>query len=107
MADDSRHQRTHRKDASDATAALKGCRRIYFSMSLSPYYTDALALMTWLALEPLSRGERVRSAERAQGAPWSRAFRRGRAVPDSGHPAEPHQPGAAVVFIRFTHYRVM
>ncbi|GGO00966.1 NAD(P)H-binding protein [Nocardia rhizosphaerihabitans] len=29
----------------DVTAALKGCRRIYFSMSLSPYYTDAVALM--------------------------------------------------------------
>lgn len=27
------------------TAALKGCRRIYFSMSLSPYYTDAVSLM--------------------------------------------------------------
>ncbi|MEX5637842.1 NAD(P)H-binding protein [Parafrankia sp. FMc2] len=29
----------------DVTAALKGCRRIYFSMSLSPYYTDAVTLM--------------------------------------------------------------
>ncbi|MGP3919858.1 NmrA family NAD(P)-binding protein [Nonomuraea sp. 10N515B] len=29
----------------DVTAALKGCRRIYFSMSLSPYYTDAVSLM--------------------------------------------------------------
>jgi uncharacterized protein YbjT (DUF2867 family) len=29
----------------DVTAALKGCRRIYFSMSLSPYYTDAATLM--------------------------------------------------------------
>ncbi|WP_329406960.1 NAD(P)H-binding protein [Nocardia vinacea] len=29
----------------DVTGALKGCRRIYFSMSLSPYYTDAVALM--------------------------------------------------------------
>jgi NAD(P)H dehydrogenase (quinone) len=29
----------------DVTAALKGCRRVYFSMSLSPYYTDAVALM--------------------------------------------------------------
>jgi uncharacterized protein YbjT (DUF2867 family) len=29
----------------DVTAALKGCRRIYFSMSLSPYYTDAVGLM--------------------------------------------------------------
>ncbi|OXY89446.1 hydroxylase [Streptomyces diastatochromogenes] len=27
------------------TAALKGCRRVYFSMSLSPYYTDAVTLM--------------------------------------------------------------
>jgi NAD(P)H-binding len=27
----------------DVAAALKGCRRIYFSMSLSPYYTDAVA----------------------------------------------------------------
>ena len=29
----------------DVTAALKGCRRIYFSMGLSPYYTDAVGLM--------------------------------------------------------------
>jgi uncharacterized protein YbjT (DUF2867 family) len=29
----------------DVTAALQGVRRIYFSMSLSPYYTDAVALM--------------------------------------------------------------
>ncbi|MFJ2967295.1 NmrA family NAD(P)-binding protein [Streptomyces collinus] len=29
----------------DVTAALKGVRRIYFSMSLSPYYTDAVSLM--------------------------------------------------------------
>ncbi|MFE4058966.1 NmrA family NAD(P)-binding protein [Streptomyces sp. NPDC059096] len=29
----------------DVAAALKGCRRIYFSMSLSPYYTDAVSLM--------------------------------------------------------------
>ncbi|EFL27503.1 conserved hypothetical protein [Streptomyces himastatinicus ATCC 53653] len=29
----------------DVTAALQGCRRIYFSMSLSPYYTDAVSLM--------------------------------------------------------------
>ncbi|MFF8193127.1 NAD(P)H-binding protein [Streptomyces bobili] len=29
----------------DVTAALKGCRRVYFSMSLSPYYTDAVGLM--------------------------------------------------------------
>ncbi len=29
----------------DVAAALKGCRRIYFSMSLSPYYTDAVTLM--------------------------------------------------------------
>jgi uncharacterized protein YbjT (DUF2867 family) len=29
----------------DVAAALKGVRRIYFSMSLSPYYTDALTLM--------------------------------------------------------------
>ncbi|GAA5168882.1 NmrA family NAD(P)-binding protein [Pseudonocardia eucalypti] len=29
----------------DVTAALTGCRRIYFSMSLSPYYTDAVTLM--------------------------------------------------------------
>jgi hypothetical protein len=27
------------------TAALKGVRRLYFSMSLSPYYTDAVSLM--------------------------------------------------------------
>jgi uncharacterized protein YbjT (DUF2867 family) len=29
----------------DVTAALKGVRRIYFSMSLSPYCTDAVSLM--------------------------------------------------------------
>ncbi|MET7355275.1 MULTISPECIES: NmrA family NAD(P)-binding protein [Streptomyces] len=29
----------------DVSAALKGVRRIYFSMSLSPYYTDAVSLM--------------------------------------------------------------
>ena len=29
----------------DVTAAWKGCRRVYFSMSLSPYYTDAVTLM--------------------------------------------------------------
>ncbi|MCS4255719.1 uncharacterized protein YbjT (DUF2867 family) [Rhodococcus erythropolis] len=29
----------------DVTSALEGCRRIYFSMSLSPYYTDAVSLM--------------------------------------------------------------
>ncbi|MET9969285.1 NAD(P)H-binding protein [Streptomyces sp. NPDC006356] len=29
----------------DVTAALKGVRRIYFSMGLSPYYTDAVSLM--------------------------------------------------------------
>ncbi len=29
----------------DVTAALKGVRRIYFSMSLSPYYTDAVSLL--------------------------------------------------------------
>src|SRR5919108_2998426 len=29
----------------DVTAALKGVRRIYFSISLSPYYTDAVSLM--------------------------------------------------------------
>ena len=32
-------------NVADVTAALKGCRRIYFSMSLSPYYTDAVSLM--------------------------------------------------------------
>src|SRR5919106_2867006 len=29
----------------DVTAVLKGVQRIYFSMSLSPYYTDAVSLM--------------------------------------------------------------
>jgi len=29
----------------DVTAALKGVRRLYFSMGLSPYYTDAVGLM--------------------------------------------------------------
>jgi uncharacterized protein YbjT (DUF2867 family) len=33
----------------DVADALKGCRRIYFSMSLSPYYTDAVALMAGAA----------------------------------------------------------
>jgi uncharacterized protein YbjT (DUF2867 family) len=32
-------------NAADVAAALKACRRIYFSMSLSPYYTDASILM--------------------------------------------------------------
>ncbi|MFI7130323.1 NAD(P)H-binding protein [Nonomuraea sp. NPDC050153] len=32
-------------NVAQVTAALKGCRRVYFSMSLSPYYTDALTLM--------------------------------------------------------------
>src|SRR5437016_7668798 len=32
-------------NAADVAAALKGCRRIYFSMSLSPYYADANILM--------------------------------------------------------------
>ena len=29
----------------DVTTALKGCRGIYFGLSLSPYYTDAVSLM--------------------------------------------------------------
>ena len=29
----------------DVAAALKGCRRVYFSMSLNPYYADASILM--------------------------------------------------------------
>jgi NAD(P)H dehydrogenase (quinone) len=32
-------------DIADVTAALRGCHRIYFSMSLSPYYTGAVSLM--------------------------------------------------------------
>ena len=32
-------------DVGDVTAALRGCRRVYFSMSLSPYYVDANLLM--------------------------------------------------------------
>ncbi|MBA2952066.1 NAD(P)H-binding protein, partial [Streptomyces himalayensis] len=32
-------------DIADVTTALKGVRRIYFSMSLSPYSTDAVSLM--------------------------------------------------------------
>ena len=32
-------------NVAQVTAALKGCRRVYFSMSLSPYYTDAVILM--------------------------------------------------------------
>ena len=33
-------------NVADVAAALKGCRRVYFSMSLNPYYTDASILMT-------------------------------------------------------------
>jgi uncharacterized protein YbjT (DUF2867 family) len=32
-------------NVAEVAAAVKGCRRIYFSMCLSPYYTDAVALM--------------------------------------------------------------
>ncbi|MEE6177713.1 NmrA family NAD(P)-binding protein [Mycobacterium sp. 050134] len=32
-------------DVADVAAALAGCRRVYFSMSLSPYYSDAVTLM--------------------------------------------------------------
>ena len=32
-------------NVADIAAALKGCRRVYFSMSLNPYYTDATILM--------------------------------------------------------------
>lgn len=32
-------------NVAQVTAALQGCRRVYFSMSLSPYYTDAVILM--------------------------------------------------------------
>ncbi|MDJ0396458.1 NmrA family NAD(P)-binding protein [Rhodococcus sp. G-MC3] len=32
-------------NVADVAAALHGCRRVYFSMSLSPYYTDAVTLM--------------------------------------------------------------
>jgi NAD(P)H dehydrogenase (quinone) len=32
-------------NVADVAAALKGCRRIYFSMSLNPYYSDATILM--------------------------------------------------------------
>lgn len=32
-------------DVADVAAALRGCRRVYFSMSLSPYYVDANLLM--------------------------------------------------------------
>jgi NAD(P)H dehydrogenase (quinone) len=32
-------------NAADVATALKGCQRIYFSMSLSPYYVDANILM--------------------------------------------------------------
>ena len=33
-------------NVADVVAALKGCRRVYFSMSLNPYYADASILMT-------------------------------------------------------------
>ena len=32
-------------NVADVTTALRGCRRVYFSMSLSPYYVDATVLM--------------------------------------------------------------
>lgn len=32
-------------NVADVAAALRGCRRVYFSMSLSPYYLDATILM--------------------------------------------------------------
>jgi NAD(P)H dehydrogenase (quinone) len=32
-------------NVADVAAAMKGCRRIYFSMSLNPYYTDASIMM--------------------------------------------------------------
>lgn len=32
-------------NVADVAAALKGCRRVYFSMSLNPYYSDATILM--------------------------------------------------------------
>jgi NAD(P)H dehydrogenase (quinone) len=32
-------------NVADVAAALKGCRRMYFSMSLNPYYSDATILM--------------------------------------------------------------
>ena len=32
-------------NVADVAAALRGCRRVYFSMSLSPYYVDANLLM--------------------------------------------------------------
>lgn len=32
-------------NVADVAAALKGCRRVYFSMSLNPYYADATILM--------------------------------------------------------------
>jgi NAD(P)H dehydrogenase (quinone) len=36
-------------NVADVAAALKGCRRVYFSMSLNPYYTDATILMAVVA----------------------------------------------------------
>lgn len=33
-------------NVADVVRALQGCRRVYFSMSLSPYYLDAVTLMT-------------------------------------------------------------
>ncbi|WP_247971890.1 NAD(P)H-binding protein [Bradyrhizobium sp. 195] len=38
-------------DLADVVAAVKGCQRIYFSMSLNPYYTDASILMAAAAQE--------------------------------------------------------
>jgi NAD(P)H dehydrogenase (quinone) len=36
-------------DVADVAQALTGCRRVYFSMSLSPYYLDAVTLMAGAA----------------------------------------------------------
>jgi uncharacterized protein YbjT (DUF2867 family) len=38
-------------NVADVAAALRGCRRVYFSMSLSPYYVDANLLMAAAARE--------------------------------------------------------
>jgi len=38
------------------TARVKWCRRLYFSMSLSPYYTDAVILMAAAARVRQHRG---------------------------------------------------
>lgn len=45
-------------NVADVAAALKGCGRVYFSMSLNPYYSDATILMAAAARARRHRGFR-------------------------------------------------